>query len=377
MRVGISAYLLHAGSSYRAAGVSSYVRQLLTHLPRVRPDHSYIAFHGRDAPQLSGVQSVLSAVPTDRPPARVAWEQLALPLQAKGHRVDVLHGTVNVLPLLLRTPTVVTVHDLSFMRYPDRFLPAKVAYLRVAVATSVRRAGHVIAVSEHTRHDVLDLLGASADRISVVHQGVDCSFHLMSEKERERFRRRTWGGRPYLLHVGTLEPRKNLDLLIRAFSEVRRKLGIPHALALVGGRGWMSDSLATLIAKLGLEEDVRLVGFVPAEELPLWYNCADLFAYPSAYEGFGLPVLEAMACGLPAITSASSALQELAGGACLMVEPDSEEALQEAMAQLLQKADLREQMREAGLHRARQFSWAETARKTVQVYERVAEGASG
>jgi glycosyltransferase involved in cell wall biosynthesis len=176
-------------------------------------------------------------------------------------------------------------------------------------------------------------------------------------------------GRPFILHVGTLEPRKNLDVLLRAFAAVRERLKLDHVLALVGARGWMYEELFRLVATLDLGEAVHFVDFVPADRLPLWYNCADLFVYPSAYEGFGLPVLEAMACGVPTVTSASSGLLELASSACLTVDPGSQESLEVAIARGLQDGQLRESMRNAGLERARQFTWEETAQATVCVYE--------
>ena len=373
MRIGISAYLLHEGSDYRSAGVSTYVYQLLRHLPLVAPENRYIVFHGTDAPRLPQIESVVSPLPTARPLIRVLWERLVLPLEVRRHRLDVLHGTVNVLPELVGRPSVVTVHDLSFIRHPERFPRAKVSYLRWAVARSVRRATRVIAVSEHTRRDLLDLLGVAPERLSVIHQGVDSRFRPLPAEEIARFRRDKLGGRPYILHVGTLEPRKNLDVLIRAFAALRQKHRIPHLLALVGARGWMFQSLFDLVEELGLQADVCFVDYVPPSALPLWYNGADLFAYPSAYEGFGLPVLEAMACGLPTITTASSALAELAGNACLIVEPGSEEALEVAVARALDDTQLRASLRQAGLQRASGFRWDETARATLRVYQAAVE----
>jgi glycosyltransferase involved in cell wall biosynthesis len=372
-RRGLNAYLLHAGDDYRAAGVSVYTKQLLFHLPVVCPEHSYLAFHGKDAPPLSGVVSVVSPLPTQRPLARVPWEQVALPILGKYHELDVLHGTVNVVPRWSPFPTVVTVHDLAFLRYPQRFPVAKQLYLRQAVASSARRADHVIAVSKHTRADLIDLLGIAPERISVVYSGVDARFHRSPPTVRADFRRRAFAGRPYILHVGTLEPRKNLDVLIRAFTAVRQQLDLPHVLALVGAPGWDYRGLFALTRRLGVEGAVRFVGYVDPSELPLWYNGAELLAYPSEFEGFGLPVLEAMACGTPVITSASSALQEITGTAGVTVEPGSEEALQVAMARVLRDRDLQTELSEAGWRRAAQFTWQETARRTVEVYSAAVE----
>lgn len=369
-RVGISAYLLHHGADYRAAGVSTYTGQLLAHLPLVAPEHEYVAFHGRDAPQLQGARSVISSAPTQQPLVRIAWEQIVLPVSAARGRVDLLHGTVNVLPLAAPMPLVVTVHDLAFLRYPERFHRAKAAYLKAAVSLSVRRARVIIAVSEATKSDLMEVLGVTPDRISVVYSGADPMFRQLESDQREAFRRSHVGGKPYILHVGTLEPRKNLGTLIRAFAGLAER-GYPHALVLVGSLGWMYDDLFREVSRLKIEQQVHFVDYVKPAELPLWYNCADLFALPSAHEGFGLPLLEAMACGLPAVTSEANALVELGGGACLTVEVGSEDALRDAMEKVLGDPTLRALMREAGLRRSAGFSWAETARATAHVYESV------
>lgn len=377
MRVGLSAYLLHQGPDYRAAGVSRYVHELLVHLPAARPEHNYLAFHGSDAPSLAGVESVLAPLPTERAPLRILWEQLGLPIQALKSKVDLLHATVNVLPLLGTWPCVLTVHDLAFLRHPDRFPSSKAKYLRFAVSLSCQKAKRVIAVSEHTKEDLLELFRLPPEKISVVYSGVGESFRPVPHHETEMFRRSVFGGRPYLLHVGTLEPRKNLDVLIRSFAEMRRERHIPHVLALVGAKGWMFGNLQKIVIDLGLKEHVRFVDYVAPAELPLWYNCADLFAYPSQYEGFGLPVLEAMACGSPVVTSASSGTGELAGDACLTVEPGSQQALEVAMNRVLEDAGLRESMRMRGLARAEQFSWYKTASQTVDVYEEAKQETAG
>jgi glycosyltransferase involved in cell wall biosynthesis len=369
MRVGISAYLMHAGNNYRAAGVSVYTLQLLRHLPAAAPSHCYVAFVGTDAPRVAGVASVTSPIPTRNPLIRIGWEQTGLPVQAKLAGVKMIHGTVNVAPWIGRIPTVITVHDLAFLRFPERFPARKAMYLEAAVRRSVRLAHRIIAVSEHTRRDLIDLLGAHEERISVVYSGVDSRFHLMLPDESASVSQKWFGGRPYLLHVGTLEPRKNIDVLIRAFGQSRQKLHLPHVLALVGAPGWMYESLFRLRDELGLSDSVHFAGYVAPGELPLWYTGADLFVYPSAYEGFGLPLAEAMACGVPAIASASSSLPELADGACLMVEPGSQEALQVAMTRVLGDERLRGEMKQRGLERARGLSWEETARQTARVYE--------
>lgn len=370
MRIGISAYLLHGGADYRSAGVSVYTRQLLSALPLAAPEHRYLAYVGSDAPKIAGADRIEAPVATQNPLVRIPWEQVALPVRAALDHVNVLHGTVNVIPWLASVPTVVTVHDLAFMRYPDRFPPAKVRYLHTAVDLSVRRATQIIAVSEHTRQDLIECFRVRKERVTVIHSGVDARFQPGATEAGARLREEKTGGRRFVLSVGTLEPRKNLDVLIRAFGAAKRIVGSNHALVLVGARGWMDGHLFELVKELELGDHVMFAGYVPSNELPSWYNAADLFAYPSAYEGFGLPLLEAMACGVPAITTASSALAEVAGDACITVEPGSEEALRVALVQVLSDEALRSTMRTAGLQRASAFSWERAARATANVYAR-------
>ncbi len=369
MRIGLISYLLHQGADYRAAGVSVYTHMLLESLPRVCPKHQYLSFHGRDASPVKDVEAVVSRLNTARPVLRIAWEQAVLPFELRRHSIDLVHGTVNVLPVLNRKASVVTVHDLAFMRRPETFHLTRRWYLQAAVADSARRATRLIAVSENTRRDLIDVFSIPEKRIDVVYSGVSDHFRARPSEDLTAFRRQTMAGRPYLLHVGTLQPRKNIDVLIRAYAELRVSDGIPHALALVGARGWMYQSLFDLVVTLHLEDHVHFIDYVAPDRLPLWYNCADLFVYPSAYEGFGLPVLEAMACGVPTITSDASSLSELAGQACLTVEPGSQEALQMAMARVLRDSGLQSTMRVMGLERAKLFSWEETARQTVKVYQ--------
>jgi glycosyltransferase involved in cell wall biosynthesis len=360
VRVGVDAYLLHGGGGYRSAGVSTYTGNLLRALPPASPNNEYVAFLNRGVVGPPDVSPASAPFDVSRPAIRALWEQVGLPAAAARSGVDVLHGAVNVIPLLYGRPTVVTVHDLSFFRFPERLTRARRVYLGAAVSLSARRATRVIAVSENTKRDLVELLGVEDERIHVVYPGVSDQFRPLPASAIPF-------GRPYILHVGTLEPRKNIDLLIRAYAGLRRR-DVDHALVLIGARGWMYQNLFDLVQRLDLRDHVRFLDYVPPTELPRWYNGADLFVYPSAYEGFGLPVLEAMACGTPVITSSSSSLGELAGGACLTIETGSHEELEETMVRGLQDSSLRDTLREAGLRRAERFTWMRTAAETAAVY---------
>jgi len=310
---------------------------------------------------------------TGRPVRRILWEQLVLPALSRRLGLDLLHATVNVSPWIGGCPAVVTVHDLSFLRYPEAFPTLQRIYLRSQARRSVLAARQVIAVSEATAQDVIRFFAVPAGRISVVYNGVDAAFHPAPQAEVEAFRRRKKLPARFIMHLGTLEPRKNLVRLVQAFAQVlrqdREKPGRePLKLLLAGGKGWDYDNIFRAVADLGLTGEVLFPGYVPDEELVWWYRAAILFAYPSLFEGFGLPVAEAMACGTPAVTSSVSSLPEVAGDAALLVDPTSVEALAGALRQLLDNPALARQFGERGKAQAARFSWSRTARETVQVY---------
>lgn len=372
--VGINGQLLSGAHSYRSAGVSGYIRQLLVHLPAAAPDLHFTAFTPDvDLDLPAGLDLRRSGRwDTRRPLRRILWEQAALPLLARQARLDLLHGAVNVNPVLSLCPTVVTVHDLSFMRTPQAFPPMQRAYLRSQVWRSVRAARRVIAVSQATKQDLIELFKAPAERIDVVYNGVDASFSPAPAAEVEAFRRRAGLPERFILHLGTLEPRKNLVRLVQAFAQMRgAEAGQPAVrLVLAGGQGWDYDAIFAEVARQGLEQEVLFPGYVADQELAWWYRAATLFVYPSLLEGFGLPVLEAMACGAPVVTSNRSSLPEVAGEAALLVDPTAVDALAAALLRLLGDAGLASELRSRGLAQAARFPWSRTAQETAAVYRR-------
>jgi glycosyltransferase involved in cell wall biosynthesis len=372
--IGINGQLLSDGQTYRSAGVSGYIRQLLTHLPEVSPDLRLTAFVPNGIPLGGRVLNTYSTSwNTGRPVKRILWEQLALPALAQRKKLDLLHATVNVIPIAGTCPMVVTIHDLSFLRYPGSFPPVQRTYLRTQVRRSVRGAARVIAVSEATRQDLINLFAVPAQRVDVVYNGVDDAFCPAPADQVARFRRQKGLPEHFILHVGTLEPRKNLVRLIHAFALLRRQTrDWPDLkLVLVGGKGWYYQDIFEAVRRLQLAEEVLFTGFVADRELPWWYRAATVFAYPSLLEGFGLPVAEAMACGTPTVTSALSSLPEIAGDAALLVDPTSEDELALALHQVLTDPNLARDLRERGLRQAARFSWKDTAFETANVYRRV------
>jgi glycosyltransferase involved in cell wall biosynthesis len=366
IHVGVNAHLLSLAEGYRSAGINWYIYNLLEHLPEVDSGFDYSVFLSEKRYVAEpGIHLRISRLPTHRPPLRILWEQLAQPWVMRDAGVDLIHGPAFVGPQASKRPYVVTVHDLSFLLYPRGFRALNRTYLRVFTQLSVRRAQRVIAVSESTKRDLVRCYGIPPGKVDVVYNGKDATFQQLPASEVSGFRAEQGLPEQFILFVGTLEPRKNVARLIEAYA---RLPGTRPPLMLIGGRGWLYDDIFARVEALNLSNEVRFVGYVPAKDLPQWYNAASLFVYPSLYEGFGLPPLEAMACGAPVVTSTASSLPEVVGDAGLLVDPTNTEELAEAMGQVLADAGLREKLRGAGLARAHKFSWRTTAQRTVSTY---------
>lgn len=391
MKVVVNAQLLHTGSNYRGAGVSNYCRNLLTALAAEAGGHQLMAFvNDRDfsCPQgRPGVELRYTRWPAAAPFPRIVWEQTALPAALWTDQADLVHGLVNTLPLVTKAPGVVTVHDLSFVRLPERFPLHKRLYLSNLCRASVNRAKRVIAVSKQTASDLRTEFGVDSRRVEVVYNGVGGQFRPLPAAEVDGFRERMRLPARFLLYVGTLEPRKNLPHLLRSFAAWRADsaTGRDVGLVLAGARGWHYQEIFRLVSELGLTSDesgtpsgqepvVYFPGFLPEQELCLWYNAASGFVYPSLFEGFGLPVLEAMASGTPVICSDAPSLQEVAGDAALIVPARDQAALQDAFERLFSEHGVADSLRERGPRQAEQFSWERAAAETIDVYETALNG---
>lgn len=303
-------------------------------------------------------------------PARLAWEQLQLPGALDRLGIDVLHSTHHTLPLLgVRSRRVVTVHDVTFFRIPGRYPPARRLYMRTLTRLSAKAADKIIVPSRAVRDEVLRALRAPASKVAVVYEAAGPDF-APSDREAAAAIARGYGiESPYVLSVGSLEPGKNRARLFRA---VRRLLdeGLDVRLAVVGQKAWSYDKDLALVEELGLRDSVIFAGYVRREHLPALYNGATAFAFPSLYEGFGLPLIEAMACGVPSLTSKVSATAEVAGDAALLVDPTSVDQIRDSLRRLLTDAGLRDELSRRGIVRAALFSWRRAADETHAVYQR-------
>ncbi len=371
LHVGLNAQLLSSESGYRNAGVSQYIHWLMTMLPGVSPDVRYTAFGGDRTRAYAGWDVRSTRVPGRSAVARILWEQVALPRAACSAGVDVLHLPVYAGPLFSRCPQIVTLHDLSFYLFPHLFPPARRCYLQRITRATTRRAAAIIAVSETTARDVIEILDVSPARVRVIPNGVNPELHTPSEEEIAALRAHYDLPERYVLYLGTLEPRKNLPTLIEAYGIARRS-GVEHGLVIAGGKGWYDEPIYEAVRAAGVQEHVFLIGYVPSEYLAALYGTADLFVYPSLYEGFGLPPLEAMACGVPVLASNVPAMSEVIGKAGVTINPREPEQIAAEMLSLLGDEERRRALVVAGRERAAQYSWENTARRTVALYREVA-----
>ncbi len=364
--VAINAHLLSGDASYRSAGISTYISRLVEHLNDIPSPFRYEVFVGDEIPAPSDRIAVRrSRWSTHRPMRRVIWEQTVLPPLLRRMGASLLHAPAFVAPMVRVCPQVLSVHDLSFIRHPEFFRAANRLYLRAFTRLSSRRATAVLTISNATAREINRLLGVPSERIFTVYPGVSPDFYPRPDRDVARFRRERGLPDRFVLYLGTLEPRKNLVRLVRAFA--RLDLSDVH-LVLAGAKGWYFEGILAEVARLGLEDRVHLPGYVTSESLPFWYNAASVFAYPSIYEGFGIPVLEALACGIPTLTSSATSLPEAGGDATLQVSPLDEEAIATGLYRLLTDDELREEARVRGLAHASNFSWAKMAKETTEVY---------
>ncbi len=355
------------------SGVGHYTAHLLAHLVAQEDRWRYLLLANRPLNGQAKGSPALLQPSGPYFPVRSLWMQGLLPLVLRSAQPALCHFTNFIAPLLLPCPAVVTIHDMSLFLYPETQPRKSLLLVRSLLPLVARRAAAIITVSHSAARDIARVLGnqVSMEKVRVIYEAAAGRFRpVTAPAALERVRRRYRLERPFILYVGTIEPRKNLLRLVEAYALLKRR-GLPHQLRLVGSWGWKYQALCQRIAGLGLEPDVVFNGYLPDEDLPALYTLADVVTFPSLYEGFGLPVIEAMACGTPVVCSNIPALAEIAGGAALLVDPYRSDELAEALAQVLTDRATAEALRSRGLARAAQFSWQQAAQETLQVYEEV------
>ena len=366
MRVAVDAHAI----GQRLTGNEVYVRNLLSRYALLEPTSEFIAY-------VSGANTN-GWIPrgfSQRGVSRNPFVRLGVELSVrlKQDRPDLLHVQYTA-PLRCPVPIVVTVHDVSYMEHPEYFTKARMLQLRLSTRHTLERATKIITISEYSRERISRVFGIDPDEITVTYLAAEEYFRPINRERALRLVADKLGVTgPFILNVGDWHPRKNQISLIRAFRELLAKYPhLPHRLVLVGKRTWFARRVDDEIRRSGLKERIAITDFVDDELLPLLYNAADVFVFPSFYEGFGLPVVEAMACGCPVVCSEVTALPEVVDGAALLFDPNSIEEQVRAMGDILLDQDLAQRMAKLSLQRSRHFHWRETARQTLDVYSQVA-----
>lgn len=363
----------------QGGGIGRYVRELVTALVPQDQDTQYKLFvSGSNKHNLPPVFSSnfdwRSTIISPRWLARL-WYRAGVPFPVEifTGSLDLYHATDFVLPPTLpRTRTLLTVHDLSFVRVPETASPRLKAYLDRVVPRSVSKAHHILADSQATKNDLIDLYQVPGEKVTVLLSGVDSRFANVSDNTALLTTRKKYGigTAPYIFSLGTVQPRKNYTRLIHALAQLRTSGSDLH-LVIAGGRGWLEDPIYETIRLTGMTDYVHFIGFADEADLPALYSGAVCFAFPSLYEGFGLPVLEAMACGTPVVTSNLSSLPEVAGEAALTISPYDLDELLDALRRLTEDEDLRQKLIQKGFERSRLFTWDHAASHLRQIYTKL------
>lgn len=296
------------------------------------------------------------------------WTQAGLAFECLLAPPDLLFIPAHTLPVIRRSslPTIVTIHGLEYRYLPGYYRFPQKLYLTRSTEYAVSAATHIIAVSKWTKRELVRRLGVDSSKVSVIYEGVDAKYAKLSAKNAKRVKRKYKIKGDYILFVGTIQPRKNLVRLIEAFARLSDS---KISLILAGSLGWMYDKILAAPGRFGVGDRVRFLGFVPDKDLPSLYSDALVFCLPSLVEGFGLPVLEAMASGTPVLAARAGALPELVGEAGLLVNPKKTDEIAEALQLLVENPELREGLREKGYRQVKKFSWQKTAKETVKVFE--------
>ena len=367
MRIGIDARKLH---DY---GIGTYIRNLVRELAQIDTQTEYVLF---TRPQDVGVAAALGenfrAVP-DRSGHYSLSEQISIPIGVRREGLDLFHATHYVLPALIPSKTVVTIHDCIHLMFPE-YLRHRLgyAYARASLYTAAHKSNRIFTVSEQSKRDILTFFNVPPEKIVVTPNAIDNRFSAPpSEEHVTQTRERYQLSHSYLLYVGNIKPHKNLERLIEAFHLVRQQGRSELELLIIGDEISKMQSLRRAVHKYDIHRSVRFLGYVPDKTLAVLYRLASVFVFPSLYEGFGLPPLEAMASGTPVVTSNVSSLPEVVGDAAVLVDPHSAEAIADGIISLLRSTHLRGELRERGFKRVKEYSWARSVQRVREVYGEV------
>ena len=371
MRIAIDARKLHD------FGIGTYIRNLLRQLAKLDGESEYVLLcQERDCALAAALGRNFRAV-TDNSPPYSLREQVSIPLALRRERADVFHAPHYVLPVLSGSRSVVTIHDCIHLMFPQ-YLPnrAAYAYAQASIWAATHKASRILTVSESSKRDILRFFDVPPERIAVIHNAIDERFREQPpESEMVRVRERYELQGTFVLYAGNVKPHKNLERLIEAFHLVRQSGLDDVKLVIIGDEVSKYAELRRAVHRYNLHKYVRFLGYMPDETLAVLYRLTSVFVFPSLYEGFGLPPLEAMASGAPVVTSNVSSLPEVAGEAAVLVDPYDPQSIADGIRRVLTEPELREELRARGLRRANEFSWEQSIRRVRQIYGEVADAA--
>jgi len=366
---------IDARSAMMIDGIGRMTFELIRHLGIIDKENQYYLFFHRDYPKIEKVlapnfKKYIIPFKTGLIPLKIFWHEILIPYHCKKLNVDVFHQPNFISARKGSFKKIVTIHDLSTKIYPEQKPFNARWYYNMYVSNTIRKADIIMAVSENTKKDIIKFYGINKNKIKVIYEGVMDYFRVISEKELLNSVRIKYAlPDEFIFFVGTIEPRKNLVRLLKAFSEVIKDANKNIFLVIAGYKGWLTKPFFRMLNELSISKKVLLLGYVDEEDLPALYNLAKIFVFPSIYEGFGIPPLEAMACGTPVIASNASSIPEIVGDSAILVDPYDEKILANEIMNLLKDNDWQKELSEKGLKRAKLFSWEKMAREVLEIYK--------
>lgn len=371
MRIGFNAVLLEE----RISGITEHINNILSSILKIDKNNEYICYFSKlikekDLQFFKNAKCIKTNL-TNNAYKRILIEQFYWSRQLIKDKIDIYHSPFFHLPLRIssKIKTVLTVHDLIAIKYPETVTKPRALFLKFAVSTSIKKADKIIALSSNTKKDIMELYNIPSDKIEVIYNGINNNYKIIKDLlELNRVREKLNLPEKYILFVGHLEPRKNIIRLIKAYNILREKFKIKEKLVIVGKENWFYQPIYDTVRRNKLENEVVFLNYVLKENMPYVYNCALLFVFPSLYEGFGLPPLEAMACGIPVVSSSNPPMSEVVDKSALLMNPYDINDMAEKIYQGLNDYNLRKNLIEKGFERIKLFNWDKFAEKTIKVY---------